>query len=97
MANLLSSQTSDTTGTGSSHSAPCTVYLKGTFGGATCEIQVSDADSNYANVSIDGVNKQAVFRGPGQISLNNLGTYYVRAVLSGSTSTTSVSVVTVTA
>lgn len=95
MATLLSAVTANTTGTGASHTGPCTVFVSGTFGGATVVLQVADADAagKYVNADAVGVPNQGQLSGPGAISLNCYGTYYVRAILGNAGSTTSVTAI----
>lgn len=94
MAALLSSATSNTTGTGASHSGDCTVWVTGTFDGATVVIQGSNTDSNYGKLDNITIPNPATFKAPGCLAVNAKGTYYLRAVLSGAGSNTSVSVTT---
>ena len=91
MATLLSSQTSDTTGSGASHSGPSSVHVRGTVGGATLHVEASDEDVS-ASYSPTGIITQ--FRKPGWTNIEIKGTYFVRARLVGATSATSVTVVT---
>ena len=96
MAALRTNQTTNTTGTGASHSGPCTVFVRGVLGGANVQIQVADEDvsASYVNADVVSVPNASEFRATGAVSLNCFGTYFVRAILSKAGSSTSVSVVT---
>lgn len=94
MATLLSSVTTDTTGTGASHSGPATVWVRGTFDGAEVVIQVSDDDTTYVKADNVSIPNPARFKGNGCVAIGAVGTYYIRAVLSNAGSSTSVSAVT---
>jgi hypothetical protein len=90
MATLLSSVTTDSVGTGASHSGPATVYVFGTFGDAFVDIEVSPDDTNYVSVDIDG-NSIGRLRGPGCFQVGGNGTYYIRASVRNASATTSIS------
>ena len=95
MATLLNAVTANTTGTGESHTGPCTVFVRGELGGATVVIQGADADSAANYVRLDkSLIRQDVFRGTGASTISGEGTYYLRAVLTGASATTNVTVVT---
>lgn len=96
MASLLTSATANTTGTGASHSGPCTVWVRGTLGGATVVIQAADVDSDANYVKVDNISQPAAgtFKDKGCLLISATGTYYVRAVLSNAGSSTSVTVTT---
>lgn len=86
MATLLNGVTSDTTGSGASHSGPCSVFVRGDLGGGTVTIQVSDDNTNFVKADNVSTPNPANFKAPGSLALNCQGTYYVRAILEGSTS-----------
>lgn len=93
MASLLTTQTTDTTGTGQSHSGPCTVWVRGTLAGATVVIQGADANSAANFGKLDrSIIRQDVFRDKGCSTVTAYGTYFLRAILSGATASTSVTV-----
>ena len=91
MAALLTTQTSDTTGTGASHSCPCTAFVTGTFDGCTVNLLAADADTAGKYVSFG---PQSQRQSPGAITVNAYGTYYLRADVVGAGSATSVTVAT---
>lgn len=95
MATLLSAVTANGAGSGSSHSGPCTVWVRGTLDGATVVIQGADADSdaNYSKLDKSLI-PQATFKTKGNCNIEGKGTYYLRAVVSNAGSATSVTVVT---
>ena len=88
MATLQTTQTTDATGTGASHTGPCTVYAEGTFDSADVSIEISTDDSTYEPIS----DPLATFRGPGQFLCPATGTYYLRSVQSNSRTSTSITV-----
>ena len=93
MATLLSSVTTNTTGTGASHSGPCTVFVRGTFDGATVVIQVSDDDAAYVKADNVSITNPCAFKNDGCVSINAYGTYYVRAVLANAGDSTDIDAV----
>lgn len=54
MAALLTTQTSNTTGTLTSHTGPCTVFVHGTPDGARVVIQASPTTTTSDAVKVDG-------------------------------------------
>ena len=93
MAVLLNAVTANTTGTGASHSGPCTVCVRGTLGGARVVIQGADADSAANYTKLDrSIMPQHIFEDKGCVSINAYGTYFLRAVLENAGSTTNVTV-----
>lgn len=93
MATLLNAVTADTTGTGASHTGPATVFVRGTFDGASVVIQVSDDDTNYVKADNVSTPNPATFNGPGSVTINAYGTYYIRGVVKNAGSSTSISAV----
>ena len=95
MATLLSAVTANGAGSGASHSGPCTVWVRGTLGGATVSIQGADADSDANYVKLDkSIIRNDKFEAKGCATVDAQGTYYLRAVVSNAGSSTSVTVVT---
>jgi len=96
MATLLDGADEDTTGSGASHSGPCSVFVTGTPAGATVTLQVSPTTNTADYVKADrSLINQSVFRNQtGSATIDGQGTYYVRAILSGATASTSVTVTT---
>ncbi len=96
MATLLSAVSTNTTGTGASHTGPCTVFARGTFDGARVVIQVADADSaaNYTKADNVSIPNPSRFQEKGNCAINAQGTYFIRAILENAGSSTSVTVVT---
>jgi len=93
MATLLDGVSSDTTGTGASHTAPATVFVRGTMDGARVVIQVSDDDTTYVKADNISLQNPCVFNGiTGCCNIDGNGTYYIRAVLENAGSSTSVTV-----
>lgn len=93
MATLLSAVTTDTTGTGASHSGDCTVWVTGTLDGATVVIQGAPTDANY--VKLDrSILPQSRFSEPGACHVSGKGTHYLRAILENAGSNTNVTVTT---
>lgn len=95
MATLLSAVSVDGAGTGASHSGPCSVFVSGTFDGATVTIEVADADTaaKYCKPSKAAI-PESRFSEKGSTTLTAYGTYYVRAVVSNAGSSTSVTAIT---
>ena len=91
MATLLSTQTTNTTGSGASHTGPCSVLVKGTMDGASVSLEPADSDSeaNYHPIGI-----AATFTSTGWVSVHLQGTYFLRAKLNRAGASTSVTVVT---
>ena len=93
MATLLSAVTTDTTGSGASHSGPCTVMVHGdsVFDGAQVLIEIANTDTaaDYTPIGREGYFKQ-----PGSFNCQGQGTYYLRAVLRDAGTNTSVTCVT---
>lgn len=90
MAALLTNQTTDTTGSGSAMSGPCSVLVYGTLGGAQVSLQAADTDTE---AHYQPVGFKSVIQSGGWVDVNIQGSYYLRAKLSKAGSTTSVSVV----
>ena len=94
MATLLNAVTSNTTGTGSAMTGPCTVYVRGTLAGAEVVIQVADENVSASYVPPDkSIISEHRFSGPGAVTLNAVGAYFVRALLGNASDSTSVTVV----
>ncbi len=93
MATLLSGVSANGAGTGASHTAPATVFVTGTFDGATVVVQVSSDDSTY--VKADNITPAVPtrFSEPGCVTIDAKGTYYIRCVVSGVGASTSISAV----
>ena len=91
MASLLSSQTSNATGSGASHGGPCTIFVRGTMDGADVTIEAADEDVSASYVGID---KVATRTSVGCFAVNAQGTYFLRAKLNRAGTSTSVTVVT---
>ena len=83
MATLLNGVTTDTVGTGASHTGPCSVFVTGTLGGGvvTLEIAPSDTSAKYVSAGRDSVLSQ-----PGSYTVDAQGTYFLRARIDRSTS-----------
>ncbi|HMA77849.1 MAG TPA: hypothetical protein VKP88_01760 [Candidatus Paceibacterota bacterium] len=96
MATLLDGVTTDTVGTGASHTGPCSVFVTGTPDGATVTIEVSPTTNTADYVKADrSLINCAVFRNQtGSSVVDGQGTYYVRALLSGAGDSTDVTVTT---
>lgn len=90
MAALLTTQTTDTTGTGAAMSGPCSVLIYGTFDGAQISLQAADSDtaSHYQPVGFKSVIQSGCW-----LDINIQGSYYLRAIQSKSGASTSLSVV----
>lgn len=97
MATLLSAVSANTVGTGASHTAPATVFVRGTMDGAKVVIQVSDDDTTYVKADNITLQNPASFDGVnGTCNIQGNGTYFIRAVLTNAGDNTSVTVVTTT-
>lgn len=95
MPTLLSNRTTNGAGTGASHSGPCTVWVRGTLGGASVVIQGADADSDANYVKLDkALIPQSTFVEKGCATIHGNGTYFLRAVVSNASASTSITVVT---
>lgn len=92
MASILSGA-SNGVGSGVSHTAPASVFVRGTFDGATVAIQVSDDDTTYVKPDNVSTAKPCTMGAPGACYINCSGTYYIRAVVTGGGSSTSITVV----
>ena len=90
MATLLTTA-GNGTGTGASHSGPATVFVTGTFDGATVVVEVSSDDSTY--VKADNVSSAPAtqLKAPGCCNVEAKGTYYIRCRVSGGGSSVSIS------
>lgn len=95
MAALLTAAAANTTGSGASHSGPATVFVRGTFDGATVVIQVSDEDVSASYVKADNVApaKPSRLAAKGSCYINATGTYYIRCIVSGGGSSTAITAV----
>jgi len=93
MAALLTTHTTNGAGSGFSHSGPATVFVRGTFDGATVVVEVSDDDSTYLKADNVSPAKSAVFREKGCTSIDGQGTYYIRCVVSDAGALTSITAV----
>lgn len=82
MAALLTSA-GNGNGTGASHAGPATVFVRGTFDGATVTVQVSDNNTNYVKADNVLVSSPARLRAPGVCHISCVGTYYIRCVVAG--------------
>ena len=82
MATLLSAVTEDTTGSGASHTGPATVWVSGSAGGGTVEIQAAPSDTPSKYVPMGRLSQ---IKHPRVVTVDALGTYFLRAVLVGST------------
>ena len=95
MATLLSAVSANGAGSGASHSGPCTVFVHGTFDGATVVIQASDADTDAKYSKADkSVMPMSRFESKGSCSITAYGTYYLRAAITNAGDSTSITVVT---
>lgn len=95
MATLLSAVSANGAGSGASHAGPCTVWVSGTFDGATVVIQGADADTAAKYGRLDkSIIRQDVFTSKGGATVSGYGTYYLRAVVSNAGSSTSLTVIT---
>lgn len=95
MPTLLNAVTTNTTGSGASHTGPATVWVRGELGGATVVIQGADTDvaANYVNLD-KSVIAENVFRATGGMQCSAVGTYFLRAVVGNAGPATNVTVVT---
>ena len=94
MATLLNAVSVNGAGSGASHSGPCTVFVSGTFDGATVTVEVADADTaaKYSKPT-KSIAPESRFAEKGSVTLNAYGTYFVRAVVSNAGSNTSVTAI----
>ena len=81
MATLLSAVSSDTTGTGASHTGPCTVFVSGSLGGGEVTLDIAPSDTAGKYVPAGRV---STITQPGSYTIDALGTYFLRARLSRS-------------
>ena len=93
MATLLSGVSANGAGTGASHSGPATVFVRGTFDGASVTIEVSDDDSTYVKPADELMRVRQVKSGKA-FNIDAYGTYYIRAVVAGAGSSTNLNCVT---
>jgi tRNA/tmRNA/rRNA uracil-C5-methylase (TrmA/RlmC/RlmD family) len=93
MAALLTTVSANGVGTGASHSGPATVFVRGTFDGATVVIQVSDDDTTYVKADNVSAIKPSRLSAPGCCDIFGRGTYYIRCVVENVGSSTSISAV----
>lgn len=77
---LMDAATANATGTGEAITGDFDVTVTGDMAGGVLEIQrsVDDVDGNYQGMDVKGQ-----FRGPGHVTIRNVGTNYYRANLSG--------------
>lgn len=82
-------------GTGASHTGPATVYVRGTFDGATVVVQVADEDVDASYVKADNVSLRpsTSLKSKGVCKLWGDGTYFIRCVVSGGGANTSITAV----
>lgn len=94
MATLLSAA-GNGTGTGASHTGPATVFVRGTFDGATVVVQVADEDVDASYVKADNVSLRPAtsFKAKGCCDIAGRGTYFIRCVVSGGGANTSITAV----
>ena len=83
MATLLDGVTADGAGTGVSHTSPASVFVTGTFDGATVYVQVSADDTTYVDAETKVSDNKSAVISPGVVNTNVNGTYYIRCVVSG--------------
>lgn len=97
MATLLDGVTADTgtTGTGTSHTGPATVFVRGTFDGATVLVQVSDEGVAASFVKADNVSTRSAARlgSPGVCSIDVQGTYFIRCIVENAGSSTDITAI----
>ena len=93
MAALLTTAAADTVGTGASHTGPATVFVRGPFDGATVIVQVSDDDTTYVKADNVSPAKPSRMGAPGACNIEAHGTYYIRCVVDGGGSSTSITAV----
>ena len=93
MASLLSAAAADTTGTGAATSGPATVFVRGTFDGATVVVQISDDNTNYVKADNVSGAKASRMSGPGSCNIEGKGSYYIRCVVKGGGASTSITAV----
>ena len=93
MASLLSARTTAGHGTGASVSGPCTVFVRGTFDGAICTVEVSDDDTTYVAPDNLSPHPGSELRAPGCCNVDGRGAYYVRCSVVNVGSSTSISAV----
>lgn len=94
MATLMSSVTTNGAQAGASHTGDATVFVHGTFDGATVTLQVSDDNVTYVKADNISTPNPARFDAPGAITISAKGTYHIRCVVNNvgaSTSLNSVS------
>jgi hypothetical protein len=95
MATLLSSVTTDSVGTGASHTGPATVYVTGVFNGAFVDVQISADDVTYVGIDSDYAGKNlGRFRNAGTVNVDARGTFYLRGVVRNAGASTSITCVT---
>jgi hypothetical protein len=82
MATLLDGVEEDTTGTGASHSGPCTVFVSGDLGGGEVSLDIAPSDTAGKYVP---AGRASTITQPGSYTVDALGTYFLRARLSRST------------
>lgn len=93
MAALLTNANTNAEGTGAGHSGPATVFVRGVFDGATVVVQVSDDNTTYVKADNVAAMKPTTLKAPGVVNIEGKGTYYIRCVVSGVGSSTSISAV----
>ena len=94
MATLLNAVTSDTVGSATTHSGPCTVFVTGTPDGANVVLQISPTTNTTDFVKIDRtIMPQSLFVDrTGACGVDAQGTYSLRAILENAGSNTCVTV-----
>ena len=90
MATLLDAEDEATTGTGASHTGPCTLHVHedSVLDGALVQIQMADSDTEAEYKTI------REFNGKETATIEGQGTYFLRAILSRVGTSTSVSITT---
>ena len=83
MAALLTDVEADTTGDAVAFTAPTTVFLDGTQGGASIVLQARIADKEWVFIHEFGFSP---------VNVNIEGGYQLRAIVAGATSTTNISI-----
>ena len=96
MPTLLDGVTTDTVGSLTSHSGPCTVFVHGVMDGATVVIEASPTTNTTDVVKMDrSLIPQSIYVDrTGCAAVDAQGTYYLRGVLEHAGSSTDVTVTT---
>ena len=69
MAALQTNATSNGNGSVGTMSGPCTVYVRGSFGSALVQVQISDDNTNFVTPDKTAV-PASEFRGPGSCNVS---------------------------